>query len=125
MSSLKTKDIRRVRGETIKLRFTVRDADGALVNLTGYTVYFRVRPDPKAAPTISLASTDFGNPIVIQAQSGLTLGVYDVTVSHALSAALAVGDHVFDSWIVSPAGEYFAVVAPSRLSILQEVTTLP
>jgi hypothetical protein len=120
---IKTKDIRAVRGTTIRLTCTVRDERGATVDLTGATVHLRVRPDLKAAPVIQLSSATAG--VVISTQTGATRGQYVATIAHDDTADLPTGDYAWDSWIVTDDGDRFAVVAPSTLTLLAEVTTLP
>lgn len=120
---IKTKDIRAVRGTTLRLTFTVRDEHGAVVDLTGATAHLRVRPDLKAAAIITKSSPASG--VVISTQTGATKGQYVATVLHSDTSALTPGDYAWDSWIVTAGGDRFAVVAPSTLTLLQEVTTLP
>lgn len=117
-----TRDIRMVRGTTLRLTFTVKDETGKVVDLTGATAHLRVRPDLKAAPVITKSSPATG--IVISTQTGTTKGQFVATVPHGDTAALPVGDYAWDAWIVTAAGDRFAVVAPSRLTLLPEVTTL-
>jgi hypothetical protein len=120
---IKTKELRKVRGTTIKLTITVRDQDGALVDLTGATAHLRVRTDLKSTAIIQKSSPASG--IVLSAQSGATLGQFVATISHSDTAALEPGDYHWDSWIVTAAGERYAVIGPSKLTLLHEVTTLP
>ena len=120
---IKTKDIRAVRGTTLRLTFTVRDERGSTVDLTGATAHLRVRPDMKAAPVIQLSSPATG--IAISTQTGATRGQYVATIAHSDTADLSPGDYAWDSWIVTDDGDRFAVVAPSTLTLLAEVTTLP
>lgn len=120
--SIRTSDHRMTRGETFGLRVTVTDQDGQLVDLTGATAYARVRPDPKAAPVISKSSPSTG--IALAAQSGATLGQYTITIAVSDTASLPVGDYVWDTWVVLASGTRHAVIATSRLTIVQETTTL-
>jgi hypothetical protein len=123
MPSLKTKDLRRVRGETIKLRMTVHDETGAVVDLTGATIHLRVRPDLKAGAVITKSSPSTG--IAISTQTGTTKGQYVATIAAADTASLEPGDYVWDSWVITSGAERYAVVAPSKLTLLHEVSTLP
>jgi hypothetical protein len=120
---IKTHNIRAVRGTTIRLTCMVRNEDGAQVDLTGATVHLRVRPDLKAAAIIQKSSPASG--IVLSTQTGATKGQYVATILHSDTAALATGDYAWDSWVVTAGGDRFAVVAPSTLTLLAEVTTLP
>ena len=121
--TIKTKDLRMVRGTTLRLTFTVKDERGVAVDLTGATAHVRVRPDLKAAPVITKSSPASG--VVISTQTGSTLGQYVATVAPSDTASLQPGDYAWDSWVVTATGDRFAVVAPSTLTLLQEVTTLP
>lgn len=120
---VRTHELRKVRGATISLTFTVKDEDGQAVDITGATAYLRVRPDPKAAPVIQLSSPATG--IVIAAlQTGATKGQYTATVTPAQTSSLEPGDYVWDSWLVTAGAERHAVVAPSKLTLLREVSTI-
>jgi hypothetical protein len=121
--TIKTKDIRAVRGTTLRLTFTVRDERGAVVDLTGATAHLRVRPDMKAAAVITKSSPASG--VVISTQTGATKGQYVATILHSDTASLSPGDYAWDSWVGTSGGDRFAVVAPSTLTLLAEVTTLP
>jgi hypothetical protein len=121
---IKTKDLRKVRGVTIALTFTVKDEDGQAVDLTGATAYLRVRPDLKAAPVIQLSSPATGIAIAAP-QTGATKGQFTATVPPADTAALEPGDYVWDAWIVEASGARHAVTAPSKLTLLHEVSTIP
>ena len=118
-----TKDLRMVRGQTLRLAVTVKDHNQARVSLTGATIHLRVRPDPKAAPVITLSSPATGITIAAD-QVGTTKGDCTATIAPSLTASLPVGDYVYDLWIVDAAADRFPVVAPSRLTILPEVTTI-
>lgn len=121
---LKTHDLRKVRGTTISLTFTVKDEDGNAVDISGGTVHLRVRPDPKAATVIQKSSPATGITIA-SPQTGSLKGKYTATLVPADTAALEPGDYVWDSWLITAAGERHAVVAPSKLSLLREVSTIP
>jgi hypothetical protein len=122
---LKTYDLRKVRGTTISLTFTVKDEDGQVADLTGATAYLRVRPDPKAAPVIQKQSPASG--ITISTQTGATKGQFVATVLPADTASLEPGDYIWDAWVVFSgfSTERHAVIAPSKLSLLREVSTIP
>ncbi len=120
---IKTFDDRMVRGQTWRATLTVKDERGARVDLTGATAYLRVRPDVKAAAAVAKSSPSGG--IAISTQAGSTLGQFIATISPSDTAALAAGDYLWDAWIVDAAGDRWPVVAPSKLTIIPEVTTLP
>lgn len=118
-----THDLRMVRGQTLKLRGTVVDEVGARQDLTAAVVHLRIRTDFKAAALISKSSPATG--IAISApQTGSTKGQFIATLAPADTLSLVVGDYVYDVWVVVGADKY-PVVAPSRLTILPEVTTNP
>jgi hypothetical protein len=120
---IKTHDLRKVRGTTISLTFTVKDEDGQVADLTGATAYLRVRPDAKAAPVIQKQSPSTG--ITISTQTGATKDQFVATLDPADTAALEQGDYLWDAWIVTAAAARHAVIAPSKLSLLREVSTIP
>ncbi len=120
---VKTYDLRKVRGTTISLTFTVKDEDGQAVDITGATAYLRVRPDYKSAPVIQLSSPASGIGIAAP-QTGATKGQFTATATPAQTAALEPGDYVWDAWIVTAAAARHAVVAPSKLTLLREVSTI-
>lgn len=119
---IKTYDLRKVRGTTIRLKLTVKDEAGQKVDLTGATVHLRVRTDLKAAALISKSSPSTG--ITISNQT-TNKGECVATLAPGDTAALQPGDYVWDSWVVEADGDRFAVIAPSKLTLIQEVTTLP
>ena len=121
---MKTYDLRKVRGSTIALRLTVKDQDGQAVDLTGATAHLRVRPDPKAAPVITKSSPASGI-VLASPQTGATKGQCTATIGPADTAALEPGDYVWDAWIVTAGGDRHAVVSPSKLTLLREVSTIP
>lgn len=127
---ISTYDFSMVRGQTKPLLFTVRYArgypsvGGQVVDLTGATAYFRVRPDMKAAPVVSLSSATTG--IVIATQTGSTKGQFTVTIVPNDTKDLPIvsgDDYIWDSWVVLATGEKFPVIAPSRVILIPEVTT--
>jgi len=120
---IKTFDDRMVRGQTWRATLTVKDERGARVDLTGASAYLRVRPDVKAPPVVSKSSPSTG--IAIATQSGSTLGQFIATLSPSDTADLPAGDYLWDAWIIDSAGDHWPVVAPSKLTIIPEVTTLP
>ena len=123
MPPLKTFDDRMVRGATWRVTLTIKDERGARVSLAGATVYLRVRPDVKAPPVIQLSSPSTG--IAISTQAGSTLGQVVATIAPAATIDLATGDYLWDAWVVDAALDHWPVVAPSKLTIIPEVTTLP
>jgi len=121
---VKTHDLRKVRGTTISLTFTVKDEDGQAVDITGATAHLRVRPDPKAAPVIQKSSPASGITIA-SPQTGASKGRFSAVIAPTDTASLEPGDYVWDAWLITVGGERHAVVAPSRLSLLREVSTIP
>lgn len=88
-------NIRCDQGATLALQCIYKDAEGDLVDLTGYTARLQVRATHQST-TALLALTD---------GSGLTLGgaagTIDVLVNATTTAALKPGDYVYDMEIVS------------------------
>jgi hypothetical protein len=121
---IKTHALQKVRGETIGLTFTVKDEDGQAVDISGATAYLRVRPDPKAAPVIQLSSPSTGIELATP-QTGSTKGQFTAAITPDQTASLEPGDYVWDAWIVEASGERHAVVGPSKLTLVREVSTIP
>lgn len=121
-------DIRFVRGETCRVRLTVRDQDGQPVDLTGAALYVTVRP-VVAGRSISAspAVIELASPadITIAAQAGGTLGQATATFAAAATATRAPGAYVWDAWVVLGSGDRHAVVEPSRLTLIERSTTIP
>lgn len=117
-----------VRGETHRLRLTVRDQDRQPVDLTGATLHAQVRPVVEGylvsyrPPVIQLSSPSAG--ITLAAQTGNTLGQATATFSATETALLAAGEYAWDAWVVTAGGDRHAVVAPSRLTVIDRVTAL-
>lgn len=124
---IRISDQRIVRGETHRLRLTVRDQDRQPVDLTGATIYARVRavvpgyPVSYVAPAIQLVSP---TGIEIAAQTGDTLGQATITFAPADTGALSPGEYAWDAWVVTAGGDRHAVVAPSRFTVIDRVTAI-
>lgn len=116
-----TYDERIVRGQTVRRTYTVKDEKGQRVDITGATVHLRIRPDIKAAPVVSKTT---GSGITISAQTGSTKGQFVATLAPADTKALPIGDYVYDVWVVEADADAFPVIAPSKFTILPEVTSL-
>ena len=117
-----------VRGETLRLRLTVRDQDGQPVDLTGATLYATVRAvvgghSLSYLPPVIELSTASG--IAVSTQAGDTLGQAVVTFSSTQTGARAPGNYAWDAWVVLPSGDRHAVVAPSRFTVLERGTAIP
>lgn len=122
---IKTYDFRMVRGETKTLELSVVDERGAAVDLTGAIAYLRWRPDIKSSPVVQLDSTGGSPAITILDQTvAATKGKLRAVHAPAATHALEVGTYVWDAWIVATSGDRFAIIAPSSVTLIQEVTTL-
>ncbi len=121
-------DISFIRGETKTLRVTITDEDGELLNLTGSTVYFRLKQKiTDADPAIILK--DSGTPTDIEIllpQTTLTnTGRADIKLVPSDTSGLTPGKYVYDVWIALASGAEHTVVKPSVFFIEQAVTQLP
>ena len=99
-------------GQTWNRRLVVTNLiDGLAYNLTGAANEFRMRRYPTdAAPVVDLT---IGNGITLLTQSGATLGMADIDLGAAATAALAPDGYVA-AVIVTIAGKNFVVVPPYR-----------
>lgn len=124
---IKTFDFRMTRGETKILEMSVVDETGAAVDLTGGALYLSWRPDLKSAPVVELDSVTGLTPAIVMRDqtSSATKGKFRATHTPAVTHDLPLGSYVWDAWYVTALGERYAVVSPSSVTLLQEVTTIP
>lgn len=74
-------------------------ADGANVNLTGYTARMQIRPTAASATTTLSLTTENGRIAL-----GGAAGTITLTISATDSAAIAAGRYVYDLELVSAGG---------------------
>lgn len=115
-----------VRGVTKTLELTVRDKNKELVDLTGSTIYFRVKTDVNAA-TLAI-SKDSGTPAEAEVDGDQVTnkgkGRFFLSPSDT-SGLAATADYVYDVWVELAGGDRHAVIKPSRLVLQRAVTELP
>lgn len=83
-------------GSTFRRRLTLKDSEGALVDLSGYTARMQVRAKVESSAVIASLTTENGR---------ITIGGTDGTITLLLSAtetaALPAGGYVYDLEIVN------------------------
>lgn len=94
-----------VLGQDIIREFTVTDADGVAVDITGYTVTFaaarRVGDSPVIGTADSTATANLTAP---------TTGTLQLSIPAASSAGLAPGDYVAQLWVTDTLGRDIPVM---------------
>ena len=118
-----TKVLQCVRGQTLPLIFTVRDYQGALLDLTGASAFVTVRTD--ALATVTTIALTAGSGTIISNQTAELRGQFTAVITPAQTQDLEVGDYIWDAWIVTAANEKYPVVAPSTFTLIHEVTVTP
>lgn len=86
-------------GATFTATVTWRDANDALVNLTGYTARMQIR-SAVTSPTVTLELTDSNGRITL----GGAAGTVALTIAAADTEAIGAGTYVYDLELVSAAG---------------------
>lgn len=89
--------------ETITLRGTVNDEEGIPLDITGAEITFNVTAPGDALPTF-LATTGLAT-ITILAQTGDTLGKFDIPLSSAQTATLDAVENTFGILVELASGE--------------------
>lgn len=123
-----------VRGETAELRFTAFRAGGDpdelldRIDLTGFEARFAMKENAvDSAYEIRKNSTANPADVIIDTQSGATLGQYSVflrpTDTNDGATPLPLGSHVFDSW-VDDGTDRFTVAKLQPLRMIREVDDL-
>lgn len=111
-----------IRGSSKTLKLTVTDENGAMVNLTGATVYFSVKVaerDPQ--PLFQKSSL---NP----AQAEITVpreGVALIYLQPSDTQNLDPHEYVFDAWVILANGKRYPVVKPSVFAVQPGVSFIP
>jgi hypothetical protein len=119
-------DVAVYKGQNATLEVTVKDSTGAKQDLTGATIYFTVRTRRDAA-TASIALTSTANPLqvfILTPQVDVDKkGKLQIKLLPANTSSLAVGDYVYDVWIVL-AGLRHVIIPPTPFVLLQPVTII-
>lgn len=110
-------------GSSKTYRLTVYDEDGALLDLTGSTLYFTAKTTA-GATIFAKVSTDT-NQIEILTQSGDTLGQADVKIVPSDTSAATAGNHRYDAWIELASGKRYQIVPVSTFTLTAPVTVIP
>lgn len=123
MSHLQDKAL--FRGTSKTYRLTVVDADEARVDLTGATVYFRVKLKLEdASPVIQKASTTPAQITLLDQTVAATKGQADIFISPSDTSGLASGSYRYDVWVQLASGKRYAVVEPAPFVINRAITEL-
>jgi hypothetical protein len=102
-------------GATYSLALTYKDANGAAINLTGYTAAMQIRTSYEAASTVLSLTSSSG--IVITAATGLLT----INITSNQTAALNPSTYVYDLEITSSAGVVTRLIQGSVM-VSAEVT---
>lgn len=114
------------KGQSATFRITVTDEDGERFDLTGSTLYFRVKLSVTAAdPALITKASSTPAQITILTQSGDTLGQADIFLVPSDTTSLTAINYVYDVWLQKSGGEKQPVVPVSALVINLPVTNLP
>lgn len=111
-----------IRGTSKTMKLTVKDGRGALVNLTGATIYFTVKKHEKDEHALiqkistNILQVEIPNP---------SDGVANIYLLPSDTTPLCAGRYKFDVWVVLSSGERFVVVPPSVFEVQSGVTFLP
>jgi len=106
-------------GETQSLVITVRDINDALFDLTGSTLYFRVKYSH--TETANLISKTNGSGIVL---TDPVNGVATVTLDDTDTENLDPADYVYDFWVVDASLNQFQAINETRFTIRRRVTVI-
>lgn len=104
------------KGATFQQRFTWKDSDGAVINLTGYTARMHIRETIAAATTIVELTTENGRITL-----GGVAGTIDLEVAAAVTAAITQSSGFFDLEMVAPSGKVTRLVQ-GRVQFSPETT---
>lgn len=108
-----TLDITAAQGKTWSISITVRDANNALINFTGYSATWQVRSN--AASTAPILSLTVGSGITLN-----SVGVITLTASAAQTAAIAASTYVHELELTDPSGNKPPFLA-GLLQVISEI----
>jgi hypothetical protein len=106
------------KGATFELTVTYKDASGAAVDLSGWTVRMQVRETPGSASTI-LTSTGGSPTITI---TGNSAGIISASISATNTAALTPATAYYDIEVQNNSSGIVRRVLQGRIVISPEVT---
>lgn len=107
-------------GETWHFKATWKDKNGALIDLTGYTIRSQVRPSVASSTIIFQMNSATPAPGVSFGPLDAT-GIIEITLTANFTAALTFDYAVYDMEAVSPAGQVTRLVE-GMISLSKEVT---
>lgn len=134
--SIKTRLIQMTRGQTLSFTETVLDpVTNRPKDLTGAKIYFQMKCDLKSTvPNVQLTNdvaqiAPWRQGVVLQAQSGATIGQYTVTLIPADTSGLVALGHddpwLYDVWIKEAGGAIYPDIQDSILDLYPQVGTTP
>ena len=111
-----------IRGTSKTFELEITDDDGAVVDLTGATLYFTVK-----------AKLEDTNPLIQKKSSdALEIDIYDprggkakIYLNPSDTQTLALKPHIFDVWVVLSSGKRYVVVGPSTFELKPAGTVIP
>lgn len=99
-----TYDFSMVRGDTKRLEVTVRDEAGAIVDLTGSSIRWRIA---RSVSSVALISKAIGTGITVV---NATLGRFDILLTAAESATLPVAALYHESEVIDSGGQVSTIL---------------
>ncbi len=113
-------DITLIRGDDEVLTITFTDADGAPINITGYTVYFTVKRQPDYRDNaddddalIKIDQADHSAPAATNATT--------ITIPKATMDVIEEGDYSYDIQI-KDGGGLISTATPGTVRVLADIT---
>ena len=109
--------IQLIRGDDATLSVTFKDQNGAVIDLTGYTIYFNVKKEKDL-------SIDTDTPAVISKKITVipnpNLGIVAITIGHA-ETNLPIGIYAWDLQLKSGSG-LITSTQKGQLEVIQDVS---
>jgi hypothetical protein len=114
------KTLKIVRGVTKTIELTVRDEDGALVNLTGATVHLRMKLDINDDdPAFAKSSAEPAEASVLDQdlfKGKARFFLVPADTADIDPSPMQANPYVYDSWVVLVGDARHAVIVPSQLA---------
>lgn len=116
MATPDTNDIVIYRGDTTSLVFTYEDINGDPIDVTGYSAKFQARKDTDAS-TADIDLSSAGGTITV----GTTNGLFTVSISAAITAALDSDDYDYDLQVTDGSSNV-RTISRGTITLLKDVT---
>ncbi len=108
------------RGEDRTLQLTIKDAAGAVVDITGATVTFTVRRRPQDPVLIEKDNSGLGGVTLVDAANGRA----DIDIQDTDTGPLNVSDYKYDVFLQQADTTRTQVIEPSIFRITSRITVL-